>query len=118
MVILLIVLIVNLQSCYYDNEEALYPSMGSCDTTNVTYSGTIAPIMATNCNACHGGTIPNANVVTENYDGLKIIADDGRLEGTVNHRSGYTPMPKDRPQLSDCDLAKIRIWVKNGALNN
>ena len=113
-----ILIIAGFQSCYYDNEEALYPSLGTCDTSNVTYSVTIAAIMAANCNSCHGSTLSNGNVITENYQGLKIIADNGKLHGVVNHLSGYQPMPKDRPQLSDCDLAKIDIWINSGALNN
>jgi len=116
--IVVIVILAGLHSCYYDNEEALYPSMGACDTANVTYSGTIAPIMATNCNSCHGITLSNGNVITENYQGLKVIAENGKLHGVVNHLSGYQPMPQDRPKLSDCDLAKIDIWINGGALNN
>ncbi|MEZ5197025.1 MAG: hypothetical protein R2764_11640 [Bacteroidales bacterium] len=105
-------------SCYYDNAEELYPQPVECDTINVTYSQTIAPIMNTNCNDCHSGAAPPANVITDNYTGLKTIADDGRLWGSINHESGYSPMPKDRPKMNDCDLKKINIWLDNGALND
>lgn len=108
----------SLNGCYYDDEDNLYPQVGGCDTSNVTYSGTISGIMNGNCNACHSGPTANANVITDNYDDLKIIADNGRLWGVVNHESGYSPMPKDRPKLSECDLSKIRIWLDNGALND
>jgi hypothetical protein len=105
-------------SCYYDNTEELYPQPVECDTINVTYSQTIAPIMNTNCNDCHSGAAPPANVITDNYTDLKTIADDGRLWGSINHESGYSPMPKDRPKMNDCDLKKINIWLDNGALND
>ncbi len=105
-------------SCYYDNAEELYPQPVECDTLNVTYSQTIAPIMETNCNSCHGGSTPQANVITETYDGLKVIADDDRLWGSITHETGYSPMPKDRPKLNDCDLKKIRVWLDKGALND
>ncbi len=105
-------------SCYYDNEVELYPQPIECDTANVTYSATIAPIMSSNCNGCHGGSAPQGNVITDTYEGLKIIADDGRLWGAVNHKPGYLPMPNDRPKLNDCDLTKIGIWLDNGALND
>ena len=107
-----------LSNCTYNNEEDLYPQIVECDTLNVTYSSTIAPIMSTSCNSCHGESFVNANVRTDNYDDLKVIADDGRLWGVVNHESGYSPMPKDRPKLNDCDLKKIRVWLDNGALND
>lgn len=36
--------------CYYRNEEDLYPESSSCDTNNVTYSASVAPVFATYCN--------------------------------------------------------------------
>jgi hypothetical protein len=104
--------------CYYDNEEELYPQAVACDTSNITYAQSIVPIMAQSCNGCHGGSAPSANVITDTYEGLKQIADDGRLWGTVNHENGYSPMPKDLPKLNDCDLTRISIWLNNGALED
>ena len=116
--LILAVVVIGISSCTYDNVEDLYPQTPECDTLNVTYSQTIAPIMSTNCNFCHSGSTPPANVITDTYDDLKIIADDGRFWGCVNHESGYSPMPNDRPKLNDCDLEKIRIWLDSGALND
>lgn len=107
-----------LNGCYYDDEDNLYPQIGGCDTTNVTYSATISTIMSSNCNSCHSGSAAQAGIKTDNYTDLKTIADNGKLWGAVNHETGFSPMPKDRPQLSDCDLSKIRIWIDNGSLNN
>ena len=107
-----------MQSCYYDNEEELYPDTPVCDTLNVTYSGDVAIIMQDNCNACHGSSFPQSGIITDNYNDLKEIADNGKLWGAVNHENGYSPMPQDRPKLNDCDLSKIRIWINNGALND
>jgi hypothetical protein len=36
--------ILSLGGCYYDDEANLYPQIGGCDTSNVTYSGTISVI--------------------------------------------------------------------------
>ena len=116
--LILAVVVIGISSCTYDNVEDLYPQTPECDTLNVTYSQTIAPIMSTNCNFCHSGSTPPANVITDTYEDLKIIVDDGRFWGAVNHESGYSPMPQDRPKLNDCDLEKIRIWLDSGALND
>lgn len=116
--VLLSILIGGLQSCYYDNEEALYPIAVECDTLIVTYSATIAPIMNAFCNECHGGSTPNAGYNTDTYIGLKYIADNGKLFGVTHHEPGFQQMPKDRPQLSSCNLDKIRIWINEGALDN
>jgi len=107
-----------LHSCYFDNEETLYPGDGSCDTSNVTYSSTVAVIMGEKCNSCHGGTFPEAGQKTDNYNDLKSLADNGKLWGTINHESGYPAMPKGKPKLRDCELRKIRIWLDNGAPND
>ena len=111
-------IILGTTSCYYDNEEELYPQPIECDTTNVTYSSTIAPIMDSSCNDCHSSTSPSGNVITDTYEGIKEISDDGRFWGAVNHEEGYSPMPKGLPKLNDCDLTKINIWLNEGALNN
>ncbi len=107
------------QACYFDKEEILYPSSGNdCDTTNVTYSGTVVPIMEISCNSCHGGSDPYAGIRTDNYDDLKTIVDNGKFWGAISHDPQYSPMPKDRPQLSDCALLQIETWIDNGALND
>lgn len=107
-----------LQSCYYDNEEFLYPQSAPCDTINVTYSGMVAPLLSNQCNSCHGGASPAGGVTTDNYSDLKILVDNGRFRGSVNHEDGYSKMPKDKPKLSECDLKKIDTWISNGALND
>lgn len=115
----IVILIIGfLQSCYYDNEEELYPQAPDCDTTNVTYSSTMVKIMEDNCNACHGSSFPQGGIITDNYADLKIIADNGKLWGAINHDEGYSPMPQNMPKLNDCDLSKIRIWLDNGALDD
>ncbi len=58
-------------SCYYDNEEYLYPELpgGECDTSWVSYSALFLLFMATNCNGCHSPASPTGGVVTSTYDG-------------------------------------------------
>lgn len=105
-----------IQGCYYDNEEYLYPVTASCDTTGVTYNGTVAPIMAANCNGCHGSTAPSAGIVTDNLASVK--ANMARIWGSVNHQGGYQAMPKNMAKLSDCNLAKIGAWKNAGMPDN
>lgn len=111
-----IVAVALIQGCYYDNEEYLYPSTASCDTTGVTYSGTIAPIMAAYCNSCHGNTAPSGGIATDNITAVK--ANMTRIWGAINHSNGYQAMPQNMPKLSDCNLAKIAAWKNAGMPNN
>jgi len=105
-------------SCYYDNEETLYPKPVACDTADVRFSTTIAPILQANCNGCHSKASPSGNIVTDNYTDLKTIVDNGKLSGSINHKPQFSAMPKGGNKLSNCELAKFRIWIEKGALNN
>ena len=58
------IILVLLGSCYYDSEEALYPVINSaCDTTNVTFSGTIVSLLANNCLSCHSNATAAAQAM-------------------------------------------------------
>ncbi len=118
---LMVAILIATNSCYYDNEEYLYADPagpGSCDTTNVTYSGTVAPIMATYCNGCHNASSPSDGIIVDNYNDLIITVGNGSFWGSINHEAGFSPMPRNQPKLSDCNLLKIRKWLDDGAVNN
>lgn len=107
-------------SCYYDNEEALYPELKtSCDTTNVTFSGTIVPIFANNCYSCHSNNTAAAagnNIRLENYS--DIVARVAAVTGSINQTGNNIPMPKNGGKIKACSLLQFDIWVKNGMVNN
>lgn len=102
--------------CYYDNEEELYPGQTSCDSINVTYASSIAPVMAAQCNGCHSGAGASAGITTDNY--ASVSANITRIYGAVNHQQGYSAMPKGQSKLDDCTLAKFRKWIGSGTPNN
>ncbi len=110
-------LLVTTNSCYYDKEEILYPG-GVCDTASVTYSRSVTPVLSANCTGCHGGNTPSAGISLDNYNGIKAVADNGKLWGSVSHTAGFSPMPKNSTKMSSCNIAKIKKWIDAGALNN
>jgi len=104
-------------SCYYDNEEALYPALSNtCDTTNVTYSGTIVPILNNSCLTCHSKASTGGSILLNTYD--EVVASAPRLTGSIKQLSGYSPMPKNGGKLKSCSITQWDIWVRNGMLNN
>lgn len=107
-----------MQSCYYDNEEDLYPQPAPCDTTNITYSQNVWPIVNDNCTSCHSGSAPSGNISLTDYNEIVDAANDGSLLGTIRHDDGWSPMPKGGGQLPDCDIKHIEIWVDEGTPNN
>jgi mono/diheme cytochrome c family protein len=104
-------------SCYYDNEAALYGEE-ICSPDEATYSGTIAPIISNSCLSCHSQSVASGGVVLSDYAGVKQQAQNGKLIGTITHSGGFSPMPQNAPQLSDCKINAIRSWIDSGALNN
>jgi hypothetical protein len=113
----MVVFVLGLFNCYYDNEEALY-GIEQCSTDSVTYVATIAPIIQNNCISCHSQSVNSGGVTLETYAQVRSRADDGVLLGVVAHSSGFSPMPKNSPKLSECNIAAIRQWIEDGSLNN
>jgi hypothetical protein len=100
-----------LSSCYYDNEEELYPNGSNCDVSNIDYQTVIKPIFETKCatSGCHVSGTGRKNLSTD--QGIQDIVNDGRLEERVLIRKD---MPPSQP-LSSCEIAYLKEWLKNGA---
>jgi hypothetical protein len=101
------------------NQGALNNSCsGDCDTLNVTYSGTILPLLQSFCIGCHNSVSAGGNIMLNSYAGAQTVALNGKLFGSVNHDAGFYAMPKNSNKLPQCKIDEIRIWVNNGAPNN
>lgn len=107
-----------ISSCYYDNAEELYPQP-TCITDSMSLQTNIRPILSLNCYACHSTAAApgNRNVDLEDYNELKKYAISGQLVNAIKHQSNY-PMPQNAQKLGNCDIAKIESWVNAGSLEN
>jgi hypothetical protein len=102
-------------SCYYDSEEALYPSLNtSCDTTNVTFSGTIVPILNNSCYSCHSNATASRgnNIRLENY--ADVVSKTLSIAGSIKHTGSFSPMPKSGGMIKACSITQFDIWVRKG----
>ena len=90
----------------------------ACDTTNVTYSGTIVPLVAARCQGCHSGGSPQGGLDLTSWSVLNAVAADGRLAGAIQHLPSFEPMPRNAPRMNDCNIRKFLIWIDAGAPNN
>ena len=110
----LFIVVLVAQGCYYDKEEELYP-FAYCDTSNVTWSGTIEPIVQGRCAipGCHvtGGDGPG-NFTT--YAGVKAVADNGKLRQRVVVQGDMPP----GGGLSSCQKLQFNDWIQAGAPQN
>jgi hypothetical protein len=48
---------------------------------------------------------------------VKVVADNGRLMGSIKQLTGYSAMPVGG-KLADCEITQIQKWVNAGKLNN
>jgi len=92
-----------------------------CDTTKYTYTNAIVPILTSYCYSCHAAapaTASGGGIVLDNYNGVQVQAQNGKLLGDLSHTSGFNFMPLGGNKLSDCKIAQVRKWIEAGARNN
>jgi mono/diheme cytochrome c family protein len=110
-----------LSSCYYDKEELLYGNTGaSCSAAagTISYSQQVVPLLNSQCYSCHSGGSPSGNILMGTYNADKAIGLNGKLYGSINHSSGYKPMPEGAPRMTDCQIAIIKKWIDQGSPDN
>src|SRR4030095_5875704 len=113
-----LVILIAIDGCYYDVEEDLYPSNTICDTSLVTYSQTVRPILDNKCMNCHNPSASMGTVVLENYTDVMKYVNSGQLVGAINHDPNYNAMPQGEAKLDDCTILKIETWVLSGSPEN
>jgi len=92
-------------------------SCNACDTATFTYSAVVKVIMQNKCVGCHSSTSASAGIDLSTYAGVKVVADNGRLMGSIKQLTGYSAMPVGG-KLADCEITQIQKWVNAGKLNN
>lgn len=92
-------------------------SCGTCDTSLYKFSADIKPIFNNWCVSCHTTGNAGGGYDFSAYAGIASSVTNGRLLGSIEHLTGYSPMPQNGT-LNSCDLTKIQNWVKAGYPNN
>lgn len=109
-----------LSGCYYDTEEHLYPG-GTCNTTNVTYSGTIKQIIQVRCATpgCHvsGSSSPSTDF-TQDADVAADVADGTFRSRVFSTNASLRMPPTSAAALSTCELSQIKAWLDAGGATN
>ena len=89
-----------------------------CDSSVFTYSAAILPVIQNKCQGCHSGTNAQGSIDLSSYTLVKAKVADGKLWGSINHQTGFSPMPKNGAKLTDCELSQFQKWIAAGAPNN
>ena len=119
-------LILTTQSCYYDNEQELYPTntttTTACDTTNAKFTTFVKPLMDSKCasSGCHNAATASSGANLSSYTGVKnyITSQKTAFLGSIKHSPAFSTMPKGDLKLPDCDIKKLEVWINAGMQNN
>jgi hypothetical protein len=84
-----------------------------CDTSNVTFSGQIWPMMESYCTGCHSAGAASGGIVIASYEDMVSLAGNGSLMGSIRYEPGYAKMPTNQ-QLSECNISLLQKWIDDG----
>lgn len=84
----------------------------ACDTTSVTFTAQVWPMMESYCTGCHSASAPGGGIVIAGYEDMVALAENGSLMGSIRWESGYAKMPTNQ-QFSDCQINQLQIWIDN-----
>jgi hypothetical protein len=102
-------------SCYKDNKASMYPSSATCDTTTVTWTSDIQPLVNNSCatSGCHDASGAGGYALN-NYAGVKTMVDNQRFITVMVNGT----MPRGGATMDACSINKVRAWINRGALQN
>lgn len=106
-------------SCTKDkasNPEA-FQNNEPCPT--VSFASEVQPILNNNCSfsGCHSTASAAAGIRLSTHAEV-VATSENRFLGSINHSSGFSPMPKNVAKLSQSDIDLIECWFLNGKPNN
>ena len=91
-------------------------SFGVCDSTKINYNEHIKPIMTKYCVSCHSTALKLGGYDLSNYAGALVPAKSGKLLGSVQHATGFIPMPSVSQFISNCEILLIKRWAEQSFL--
>ena len=83
----------------------------TCDTSNVTYAGSVEPIIAANCRNCHNPNNLNAGISLVTEAEVGTIVASGQLNAVLRSTSGIKMPPTF--DLTECQIRTIEIWINS-----
>ena len=109
-------------SCYYDNAETLYGG-GICDTSSISYSSTIVPVLSVYCSKCHSAVnapIAGDGLILEGFNNISIYLQQNEqtLINSVKQNGKAKSMPPSSAKIDKCSIAFLEAWIIQGRKNN
>ena len=106
-------------SCYYDviSDDIQDPE------GTISFSADIQPIFDSQCISCHPSISPNPDLTEGNAhnsitEGNYVIPGEPENSLLYERLLGNPGIMPPSGSLPDADIALIRVWIEQGALNN
>ncbi|MDB5228728.1 MAG: hypothetical protein JWN78_2921 [Bacteroidota bacterium] len=117
----IVLLSFSVTSCYYDKEETLYGG-GICDTSNISYSNKVVPILTVYCSSCHSAVnapVLGSGLILEGYNNISIYLQQHQqtLINAVKQNGSAKSMPPTS-KIDKCSIAFLEAWILQGKKNN
>lgn len=122
----LVVIVVGLPSGLCGEEPAT-DEASAPDSKSVSYYEQIRPIFQAHCQGCHQPAKSSGGYIMTDFQamlaggelGLAAVVpgdpDASYLMEQITPVDGYAEMPKDKPPLSEAEVALIARWIQQGA---
>ena len=92
---------------------------------NISFANDVQPILERRCTKCHGGEFPSEGLNMESYESLMAGSQNGQVliagdsgNSLIFQKISSGEMPKRGPHLTAEQIAPIKQWIDEGALNN
>lgn len=99
-------------------QGALNLSCSECDTTSVTFSGSILPLLSTSCAGCHSGASPDGGVDLTTFSNVVTAINANNLMPSIRQEAGASAMPPAGNALNECQIHMFELWIADGMPNN
>jgi hypothetical protein len=87
-----------------------------CDET-ISFTTQVKPLIDQNCNTsgCHNASAAGGYVLLNH---AQISDNASRILNSIQHKSGFSPMPQGAPKFSDEQIRIVACWIEQGKPNN
>jgi uncharacterized membrane protein len=89
-----------------------------CDSSLVTYTAKVAPLLQARCNSCHSEAVFRSlggRIALYDYETAQSSFQGPRFFCAIRQQGGdCQAMPRGSAKLSDCEINMLQAWVDSG----
>lgn len=107
-----------LSGCRYDTESDLYGDVVPCDSSLVSYTNDLVPLLEMYCFECHTGPTPSGDRDFSTYEDLAGVAETNVLLDRISRDENDPEVMPSTGPMTSCEVDRFRSWIEAGYPNN